>query len=337
MRSFRPLPRKGFTKGFTLIELLVVIAIIAVLIALLLPAVQQAREAARRAQCTNNLKQLGLALHNYHGTMKVFPGNVGLSDSVNNDFFRGASWITMILPYLEQGAAYDQMTFVNTDFSGQGNDDLNWQLKSQLRVPGVNCPSSPLPTTVTVSGGAPESYDLQVAGYVGVSGGAYIPNTTTYPSESVDNSYGLMGYNGIVVNWNSRCKPVKIGHIIDGTSNTIAVGEYSNYARDTTGAKRDIRPSVHASCGAWGNGPGNDGSGGWTQNITTVRYAINNVGFPTGAGEPYHANLGFRSAHTGGVNILMGDGSVQFVSENINFDTLMALAQRSDGTPIGEF
>jgi len=332
--------RAGIRKGFTLIELLVVIAIIAVLIALLLPAVQLAREAARRTQCKNNLKQLGLALHNYHDTLGMFPGSVG-----NGTPYRGASWMTMILPQLEQSAAYEQFTFVNTDFSGQDAADYNWAIKQQLRVPGLNCPSSPLgstKTTPTVPGHttaleAPTNYEIQVADYVGISGGIYVPNTTTYPTPSVDNGYGLQAYTGIIVVWNAAGKPVTIGKITDGTSNTIAVGEHSTYWLDAAGSQRDIRPSAHAFCGPWGNGPGHNTSGGWTQHVTTVRYPINHTGTLTGASQPYHSNNGMRSPHTGGAQILMGDGSVRFLSENIDFNTLLALCQRTDGVPVSEF
>ncbi len=112
-------------RGFTLIELLVVIAIIAILVALLLPAVQQAREAARRTQCKNNLKQLGIAIHNYHDVAGMFPGNITQSPGS----YRNASWLTMILPYIDQAPAYNQMEFSGTNFSNQGAPpNLNWDL-----------------------------------------------------------------------------------------------------------------------------------------------------------------------------------------------------------------
>ncbi len=325
--------------GFTLIELLVVIAIIAVLIALLLPAVQQAREAARRSQCQNNLKQIGLALHNYHDTLNVFPGSVG-----GGTPWRGASWFTMILPQLEQGAAFSQMVFVNTDFSGQDEVNRNWALYRQLRVPNLNCPSSPLEKTKTATTNAqtraisaPNTIDIQVADYVGISGGIYNPNTTTYPTPSVDNGYGLQAYTGMLVVWNAGGKPITMGKIPDGTSNTIAVAEHSNFWTNDAGAKVDIRPSAHTSCSAWGNGPGHHAVAGWTQHVTTVRYPINHIGNRTGATQAYHSNNGIRSPHTGGAQVLLGDGSVRFVSENIDFNTLLALSQRTDGVPTGEF
>jgi len=331
---------RGARRGFTLIELLVVIAIIAVLIALLLPAVQQAREAARRTQCKNNLKQIGLALHNYHDTFGVLPGNVGQVTAAR----RGASWFTMILPQLEQSAAFGQFTFVDTDFSGQDGPNRNWQLYRQLRVPGLNCPSSPMPATKTANTnaatqglGAPTTIDIQMADYVGISGGIYDPNTTTYQTPSVDNGYGLQAYTGMMVVWNAGGKPVGLGKATDGTSNTIAVGEHSSYWINDAGTKVDIRPSAHTSCAAWGNGPGNHVVGGWTQHVTTVRYPFNHNGNRTGATQPYHSNQGLRSAHSGGVQVLLGDGSCRFLSDNIDFNTLMALAHRADGVPVGEF
>ena len=335
-------PRRRRRSGFTLIELLVVIAIIAVLIALLLPAVQQAREAARRTQCKNNLKQLGLALHNYHDQAGMFPGSVGQVVATK----RGASWFTMILPQLEQGAAYSKFTFLDTDFSGQDSADRNWALKQQFRVAGLNCPSSPMPstkTTPTVPGhttalGAPTTYEIQVADYVGISGGMYNPNTTTLQTPSIDNGYGLQAYTGLMVVWNAGGRPVSFAKASDGTSNTMAVGEHSDFWVNAAGVKTDIRPSAHAFCGPWGNGPGNHVNGGWTQHVTTVRYPINHAGtVTTGANQPYHSNNGLRSAHSGGAQVLMGDGSVRFLSDSIDFNTLLALSHRSDGVPVGEF
>lgn len=133
-------------RGFTLIELLVVIAIIAIIIAQLLPAVQQTRAAARRTQCKNNLKQLGLAIHNYLDVSLLFPGNITEAAGGN----RSASWITLTLPYMDQAPAYNQMEFSGANFTNQGvGANLNWDVVRQLRVPGLSCPSSPLPTTRT--------------------------------------------------------------------------------------------------------------------------------------------------------------------------------------------
>ena len=332
--------------GFTLIELLVVIAIIAILIALLLPAVQQAREAARRSQCKNNLKQLGLALHNYHGTHRVFPGNVGERTTGR----RGASWLTLLLPYIEQGAAYAKMTFNDTDFTNQDGPNRNWEVCTQLRVPLLNCPSSPLPATRTQTPnsqttglGAPSPMEYQVSEYIGVSGGYYLPGTSTVPGSSTGQStwtgYGWMMPFGVIVPWNNKIGPVNFARITDGTSNTIAVGEHSDYMLDPDGVtKYDARPSNWAG-GAWSAGPCNFASGGWTLNLTVPRFPVNSI-YSGNYTQKYNYALhnGLRSAHTGGVQILMADGSCRFMSENIDFGKVtLALSLRDDSTPIGEF
>ena len=333
-------------RGFTLIELLVVIAIIAILIALLLPAVQQAREAARRSQCKNNLKQIGLALHNYHGTHRVFPGNVG----ERTPGFRGASWISLLLPYIEQSAAYGQLTFNDTDFSNQDGPNRNWQVYQQLRVPLLNCPSSPLPATrtqtpnsQTTALGAPSPMEYQVSEYIGISGGYYLPGTTTVPGagsgQSVWTGYGWNMPFGVIVPWNDLIGPTKIATITDGTSNTIAVGEHSNYMFDSDGVtKYDARPGYYVG-GAWGAGPSSSKGSAWTLNITVPRFPVNSI-YSGNSTQKYNYALhnGLRSAHTGGVQVLLADGSCRFVSENIDFGKVtLALSLRDDGTPIGEF
>ena len=127
--------------GFTLVELLVVIAIIGILVALLLPAIQAAREAARRTQCTNNLKQLALAMHNYSDTHRCIPPGVLAQKPFP---YRNASWLARLMPHIEQTAAYDQFTFNETDWTGQDAADRNAWIKAELRVPTFNCPSCPL-------------------------------------------------------------------------------------------------------------------------------------------------------------------------------------------------
>lgn len=327
--------------GFTLIELLVVIAIIAILIALLLPAVQQARDAARRTQCKNNLKQIGLALHNYHDVYNLFPGNIVESTGS----YRNASWLTMILPFMDQAAGYNQMEFSGTNFSNQGAPpNLNWDVIQQLRVPGLNCPASVLPTTrrqstnsATQGLGSPPEIEYQVADYPGISGGYWIPQTTTVPPGGVWTGYGWDHQVGVIVNFGPGVRPRKVGSLKDGSSNTIAVGEHSSYTiRDSDGAQVDARPSNWAG-GAWGNGPGTHAWLGWSLNVTVPRYHINYNGPGYGHDIPYGGHTGLRSEHAGGVQVNLADGSVRFLSENMDFDTLMALCNGQDGTTVPEF
>jgi prepilin-type N-terminal cleavage/methylation domain-containing protein/prepilin-type processing-associated H-X9-DG protein len=328
-------------RGFTLIELLVVIAIIAVLIALLLPAVQQAREAARRSSCKNNLKQLGLAIHNYHDSFNVFPGNITESPGA----FRNASWFTMVLPYIDQAPGYALMQFSGTNFSNQGAPpNLNWNVIQQLRVPILNCPSSVLPivrsqTTnpATQALGAPATLSYQVADYSGVAGGYYLPKTTTVPSGGVWTGYGWDHQVGVIVNLGPGVSPRNLAKLTDGSSNTLAVGEHSSYTiRDSDKVKVDAR-STNWAGGAWGNGPGNHAWLGWSLAVTVPRYGINYNGPGYGHDIPYGGHTGFRSSHTGGAQVALADGSVRFLSENINFDTLLALSIGDDGTVLGEF
>lgn len=321
-------------RGFTLVELLVVIAIIGILIALLLPAVQAAREAARRSQCSNSLKQIGLALHNYHDTHRVFPpGGLGVN---------GAAWTVFILPYLEQKPAYDKMVFGDhTSWSMQGDGGIpnrNWAICNDLRVPMLNCPSSPLPTTrarttdgATQGLGAPTSITYQLINYVGIGGVVIDPTTGVLTGAS--GTYGTVNTTGIL----HGASKTRFADILDGTSNTIMVGEQGNWTENI-----DVRSCNHDG-GAWmglrsGNNPL---SFSWSLNMTWIRYRINEPkrtaaigdGFQTG----YTANNALTSAHPGGVQVLRADGGTNFLSETINFNTLLRLGHKSDGLVVGEY
>ncbi|MBV08378.1 DUF1559 domain-containing protein [Rubinisphaera sp.] len=334
--------------AFTLIELLVVIAIIAILVALLLPAVQQAREAARRSSCKNNLKQIGLALHNYHDVHGCFP----MASYRQPAGHSSASWFVRILPMLEQGAAYDQLTFNGTDFGGELGVDENWDTLSRLRVSTIICPSSPMPETVskdistrptkTAYPAAPNSYVVQTSNYVGISGAfsAINPATGTLsgtPASFYWTGYGGMTATGIIVPAGHTDSRVRFRNVTDGTSNTMAVAEQSGYYINGSGIEEDRRSS-----NTWGGAWGGDTSG-WSgsptaywSNATTIRYEINQADLPWWAVVEGAPNSPLTSAHDGGMQIVMTDGSVRFVSENINFTTLVALCHRNDSTVLGE-
>jgi prepilin-type N-terminal cleavage/methylation domain-containing protein len=338
--------RQRCRRGFTLIELLVVIAIIAVLIALLLPAVQQAREAARRTQCKNNLKQLGLALHNYADTYTVLPYGTRHSQPEN----WGSSFFLSVLPYVEQGPAFSKVNMNN--WPGWAT---NFPVYNEFQVPGFNCPSSPLPVWRERDG-----VKLQIPCYVGIAGtsvGASPAdsnndgkldgtNITIAGRKGLDGIFfsvppksgGGPGPNGTLV----YVKSLGFKDLRDGTSNTMMIGEQSDF-----GANRsDIRAGW--DWGAW-MGCAQCQGGEWlgdmrTANITTLHpfWKIGakpdraSHGYLGGAGEG-PGNTPLQSAHTGGIQILLGDGSARFLSESVDFGVAFNLADRQDGNPVGEF
>ena len=302
-----------------------VIAIIAVLIALLLPAVQQAREAARRSQCKNNLKQLGLALHNYHDTFTIMPPG--------GNYPGYASFFVGLLPYMDQAAAFNQFDF-NSDFDNRSGyrtfTAAQAAIYTKLLVPGLNCPSSEL---VNFGSGTTCGAGTQVSqrpSYVGISGAVYDVNngTTLYTS---DTGYGWYVTNGVLAaNGGTR-----IRDFTDGTSNTIVMGEQGRPL--TSGA--DNRSSMHCG-GAWEGcyyPGGSTAANQFCQNLVNIAYGINNMGSLTNADAPYKSSNPLSSRHVGGAHVLRGDGTVTFLSDNLNFLTLLKLAHKSDGNVIGEY
>jgi prepilin-type N-terminal cleavage/methylation domain-containing protein len=344
----------GSRRGFTLIELLVVIAIIAVLIALLLPAVQQAREAARRTQCRNNLKQLGLALHNYHDNFFVFP--MGFSDIVAGNSERhgaGWSWGTMLLPHLDQAPLYNQFNFNSTPYAVQtlgGQAVQNQQLVgTPLTV--FSCPSDTKPAAVANNGGAANTAAGQgtaaaaTSSYMGSRGsfnGAFCAESGTAITVDARNN-GLLIVNG------SR----RMRDITDGTSNVFAIGEvrWIPLITDINGVANvgSVRQYIYGNV-TTGGGPRctNNGSNNNGPDLH-LRAAHQKLNGPTIDASNQHRN--FHSEHVGGAHFLMGDGSVRFVSENIDntatgysaavvngpFGAYQRLAGIADGQVLGEF
>jgi prepilin-type N-terminal cleavage/methylation domain-containing protein len=331
-------------RGFTLIELLVVIAIIAILIALLLPAVQQAREAARRTQCKNNLKQIGLALHNYHDVYSTFP--IGNNASVPNGW--GVSFWVGLLPYVEQGNVFSQMSFngVSPGYTGGGATSPGQQINGPL-VRGkvfqfLACASSPLPAMKDTGGGI----QTQISNYAGIAGavddaaGGIFFNSTGSPQLNSDNCcscpvQGIHARGGVLV----AIKAVKFADITDGTSNVMAVSEQSDFAKNA--ANQQV---VITNNHGWMMGTANvsETTNQRHFNLTTVRYPPNAVKAVGGSVLPGvcnndGANNGLYSPHVGGVQAALSDGSARFISENIDLVTLKRLATRNDGQVLGEF
>ncbi len=293
--------------GFTLIELLVVIAIIGILIALLLPAVQKVREAANRLSCQNNLKQIGLAMANYHDSAQAFPpGGVSMNET---------SWHVHLLPYLEQDALFRQFNLSPghyTDNGGQGRNNL-----AANRIALYLCPSSPAdkmllnaPNNVNppdlINGQPP--YTTHYYGVMGPKGTNPVTGQP-YSSRDDDNGYGGFGTQG-VFDCDSQ---TTIADITDGTSNTFLVGEVS-WDNPFTGTRYR----------SWMRGCQNGGNG-W---IGGCRNVANGINTPQIA---LFNDIAFGSQHPGGANFVMCDGSVHFVRENINLGVLKAAASRNGG------
>ncbi|MDP6721385.1 MAG: DUF1559 domain-containing protein [Pirellulaceae bacterium] len=335
------------TGGFTLVELLVVIAIIGILVALLLPAVQAAREAARRMSCSNNMKQIGLAMHNYHDTYKTFPYGEG-APPVSGRRWYGPNWRIAILPFIEQAPMYDQLSFgtganftfdaCRPGFRGRAN-----RMLEGYTVPVYRCPSSSLPingTNVSPSPTNNNRHNAQLIDYVGVQGSAPTGNRNNGAFPTYGACSRQTGYGGIYCQ-NGTLVPntvVKFADITDGSSSTLIVAEQSGPIIDRNGTRRrDIRSNYYGGwCGhtradiprwGWGGSP-------WGSGTSTIRYRINLNSAPTGANSTWDANTILTSEHPGGIMSARADGSVDFISETIDMLMLKRLGAKNDGQPV---
>ncbi|TWU24391.1 putative major pilin subunit [Novipirellula galeiformis] len=310
--------KKSTQRGFTLVELLVVIAIIGVLVGLLLPAVQAAREAARRMQCSNNLKQLGLGFHNYHDSMRSFP----LGSLTASGYLMG--WAPRLFPYMEQGSRVEAMeAFSATPFTqcAPYRHDTPPHFGSNEiwgTVPTLACPSSPL------ADGNPDITSYQSGGH-----GALHYRACAGPIEDVTNPSDDVNYRWANTGVMYPHSKTKFRDIIDGTSNTILLGESSSSRGWTSTNKRGfggIQPWT------WGYY--------YYTTPPTKRLMLDskNVQFPINfRGTFFYNSTPYTSEHPGGVQSLLCDGSVRFITDSIDMNLFKSLATRNGGEVIGEY
>jgi prepilin-type N-terminal cleavage/methylation domain-containing protein/prepilin-type processing-associated H-X9-DG protein len=337
---------RGSRKGFTLIELLVVIGIISILISLMLPAVQKIREAANRLKCSNNLKQIGLALHNYHDTNNKFPlGMPGLDA-------RCWSWRVYILPELEQDNIFNQMQADTARFwlppnmggGGNGLGGTLWDIDTipQSKINGAGgiavaggAPQRPLSIFVCPSDVLParDAGGYGKSNYVGNSGSSRVFDSTqnawvsAWPFGTWYGCGQVKGnvQNGILLYANDSYETwvVTMAEVTDGLSNTFMVGEAS--------VSQNVAPNItnHGAFPAWVGGNENGTCTGWFTAGNALRLADDT--FKLNLRTSDLSNASFGSRHTQGANFLLGDGSVRFVRQSIDLRAYAAAATRNGG------
>ncbi|MSR32131.1 MAG: DUF1559 domain-containing protein [Gemmataceae bacterium] len=311
-------------KGFTLIELLVVIAIIAILIGLLLPAVQKVREAAAKLQCTNNLKQIGLALMNFESTHKAFPAGYWESPQLSlpgdPPTAPGWGWAAMLLPYLEQDALAKTVDFNSPNLAVNSNSAAVRAFRT-TQVKAYLCPLDYEGTSTFRYGGI----DVAKANYVGMFGREEI--------SIIDAGKG----DGMFI----RNRGIRIAEVSDGLSNTLFVGERSSRSANPAEGVPGVCTWVGAIPGITVPHDGDEessavlilGHTGVNNPATGEKAHLPNRPSPTGEFHPDD----YTSRHMGGVNFLMGDGSVRFISENMSPITWERMGTRAGGEVISDF
>jgi prepilin-type N-terminal cleavage/methylation domain-containing protein/prepilin-type processing-associated H-X9-DG protein len=321
-------------KAFTLIELLVVIAIIAVLIGLLLPAVQKVREAAARMQCANNLKQIALAAHNYHGANNAFPG---LSYLYQGSFsvgppVQGYTLFISLLPFMEQTNLYQEWNFSTPTLNGlQTTPGVN--PPGGMVLPILVCPSDPIPANpYTAVKHPPGTYLWGVTSYGGNAG------TMSYPTPSNDGMFYPVGPAS-----SPLMNPVRIPQVTDGLSNTLLFGERlhrdANFDALVSPVPSALSTDPIGGYGWWGSANSFAESDVSESAAAPLNYLVPNP-LPAGVSVQQAVNLrqcAWGSGHPNGANFALGDGSVRFVSNSIPQQTLIALSTRAGGEVVSDY
>ncbi|QDU63803.1 Type II secretion system protein G precursor [Planctomycetes bacterium Pan216] len=316
--ELRPGSIKSVTTGFTLVELLVVIAIIGVLVGLLLPAVQQARESARRMQCQNNLKQIGVAMHNYaesHGTLPVTFRGLPPGDAYNNAN-TGTSWITQLLPYTDKQALYDRIEF--------GESVTTNLAVAQTILPQWNCPSdSANPGRMTGRANAPSATEFGTQNYKAVAGSNWawgnFPGLSAPKGRNAGRTNGLDEGNGVICRGGSTPRAIvtRLRDVTDGLKNTFFVGEA-------------VPDWCNHTWWFWFNGSTA------TCGVPLNYQVANGSGFMATNRGDWPNNYSFMSQHVGGGHFLMGDGAVKFIGDSIEITTYRHLATISGEEIVSE-
>ncbi len=340
--SYLNTPKMQNKKAFTLVELLVVIAIIGIMVGLLLPAVQAAREAARRMQCSNNLKQISLASHNFESTYRTFPPGIYQYSMPAQPRYRGITLFVRLLPFMEQGSlhsGWDMVDPINNTVGGSG-------APTAQVLPGLLCPSDVIPQN-PIDTGSGRWYGLTS---YGGNGGArsYDPQFATN-----DGIFFVIGPGSQTA---PNGSPVRMSDVTDGLSNTVSFGERSHIDRNHDTFAANISPpsgqflNQMGNVGWWANSGGRLGAG----DVTLSAYAKINFKIPL----PYDQGsamippasdwnsylyynerrmCSFGSSHPGGATFSMCDGSVRFVSDHVSEIILNQNCVRNDGAISDDF